>query len=204
MNKKLKQITWLLTGILLINCSTQTIYINENGTASVVINLFDSIDKNQSVTSEKDATLAIDSTEFDKKSLGDYRKSIRELYSSDIISNFIYDTTANEIITFDIKHVDSLGTYLDPLFGTSFDFRLTKNKLLITGPDGNSDPEDDITGSTNMIPVYAILKFEKQIKSVTTKNNYIKKIDSQTIEIKTSIGEMNYNGIGNKVEIFFE
>ena len=204
MTNKLKQIIWLLTGILITGCSTQIIYIKKDGTASVEIDFFDTIDKSKSNTNEKDSALAIDSTEFDKKSLGDYRKSIRELYSSDVITNFTIDTTANEVIKFDIKYVDSLGIYLDPLFGTFFEFELTDDRLLIIGPDGNSDPEDDITGLTNMIPVYALLKFEKTIKNIVTKNKYVKKIDNHTIEIKTSIGEMNYNGIGNKVEIFLE
>lgn len=204
MNKKLKQIIWLLATICFASCSTQTIHIHENGTASVEINLFETIDEDKNNTNETDTTSAIDSTEFDKESLGDYRKSIRDLYSSEIITNFKYDTTSNEIITFNIKDVDSLGMYLDPLFGTFFEFKLAEDKLIITGPDGKADPEDDITGSTNMIPVYARLIFEKQIKNVLTNNNYLKKIDSHTIEIKTNIGEINYSGMGNRVEITFE
>ncbi|MDX1350615.1 MAG: hypothetical protein R3279_10230 [Putridiphycobacter sp.] len=135
-----------------------------------------------------------------------FDKAIHDFYSTEIISNYLYQSTTGNggKISFDISSVDSLGSYLDPLFGTYFEFKMTANKLIIMGPDGKSNPEDDIAGMTNMLSINATIAFEKEISELITVNDYVKKIDDQTIEIKTSVGGMNYNDVGNKIEIFFK
>lgn len=192
---------FLLLLFIVSGCSSHYILIKENGTAHVEISLFEQ--KNDDLAS-KDSI----NNNYSKEDLGNYQLAINELYSSELISNFQFDSLNNgsnvERISYDISNVDSLGSYLDPLFGTYFDFKLTDDKLIITGPDGESNPEDDITGMTNMLEIKAIIAFEKEIKKIITPNDYIKKIDNNTIEINTSVGEMNYNGIGNLIEIIFK
>ena len=192
---------FLLLLFIVSGCSSHYILIKENGTAHVEISLFEQ--KNDDLAS-KDSI----NNNYSKEDLGNYQLAINELYSSELISNFQFDSLNNgsnvERISYDISNVDSLGSYLDPLFGTYFDFKLTDDKLIITGPDGVSNPEDDITGMTNMLEIKAIIAFEKEIKKIITPNDYIKKIDNNTIEINTSVGEMNYNGIGNLIEIIFK
>ena len=201
MKQSIKYNFLIILVFFILGCSSHQILIKEDGTAHVEINIFDQ--NNEDITSEDSLN-----NDYNKKDLGNYQLTINELYSSDIISNFQYDTLSNksngEKITFDISYVDSLGYYLDPLFGTYYDFKLTFDKLIINGSDGKSNPEDDFTGMTDMLEIKATIFFEKEIKKIITQNDYVKKIDNNTIEIKTSVGEMNYNRIGNRIEIIFK
>ncbi len=200
MGQNLKYNILLLLSLVFAGCSYH-ILIKEDGSAHVEINIF--MNNNEDIAS-KDSV----ADNYTKEDLGDYQLAIEEFYSSDIISNFQYDTTTDdenfERITFDISSIDSLGSYLDPIFETYLKFKLTSDRLIIMGPDGNSNPEDDITGFTNMLEINATIEFEKDIKQIITQNNYVKKIDNNTLEVNTSLGEMYYNGIGNRIEIIFK
>ena len=196
MKKHIEYYFLLIFTVVISGCSTHHILVRENGTAHVVISILEA-------SSEQ-----LDSTGFDysKKDVEDLDEVINEFYSSDIITNYQYKTTTGNAgqIAFDISSADSLGAYLDPLFGNYFEFRLTADKFIINGSDGKFNPEDDISGITNMLSINATIVFEKEIGQIITVNDYVKKIDNNTIEIKTNVGEMNYNEVGNRIEIIFK
>ncbi len=196
MKQTIKYYLLLLFSPAISSCSTHHIRINENGTAYVEISILE------------EGMTDLDSTNVDysDEDLEALDAQLTEFYSSEIISNYQYDPTDGTAgtIRFDIASVDSLGSYLDPLFGSSYEFRLTAERLIMIGSEGKSDQEDDFTGMTNMFSIHAIIVFEKEIRKLITVNDYVKQLDNYTIEIKTSVGEMNYNGIGNRIEIIFK
>ena len=64
--------------------------------------------------------------------------------------------------------------------------------------------ENLIGGWTNGLEYRLNLKFEKSISRIETDNKYVKQLDNHQIFIETSIGEMNFYGIENKLKVFFE
>jgi len=100
--------------------------------------------------------------------------------------------------------VDSLGEFLDPLFGLKAKTSLTNRYFEMIGPTGNMNPEDEICGCTNTLTFKLKITFEKTIEKIETPNEYVKKLDNHSISIETSIGEMNFNGIGNYLKVYLK
>ncbi len=178
---------------LFFSCSQREVLIKENGTAIVNITLFeqsnDEIDKMDSVTVSNDSLKILFAENYD-------HPSIQNLKIED------YQTSTN--ISFSMTEIDSLGMFLDPLFGIVAKTKLTNRYFEMIGPKGDMDDEEDVCGCTNALTFQLLLTFEKTISKVKTKNTYIKQIDDHQVLIDTSIGEINFNREKNKVKIYFE
>ncbi|MFN8415251.1 MAG: hypothetical protein U0U66_02865 [Cytophagaceae bacterium] len=175
------------TLVFLLGCTSYDIIVKRDGSAHVTIVM----DGTPAAPTPSDDGF----NDNDSLSFNNFKPIVYNFYQSSLIKNLKIDTTKNERITivFDIDKIDSLGKYLSPLIPYPVIFKLTNNRLFIIGSDGKSDPEDDIGGYTNLLTFKMNLKFEKTIKSIKTENSYIKRLDNNTIQIESSIGEMNYS-----------
>lgn len=182
---------------LFCSCSSQEILVYNDGSALVKTHLFKIEDANYADSIldkngiEKEEILTID--------------QLKEYYKSDQIDNLILKVNEDNSIetSFLIKNVDSLGQYLDPFFGNSATIIHSEKSFIIIGSDGNANELDDVCGCTNLLSYELELKFEKPIKNLSTKNAYVNRINSNTVLIQTSIGEMNFNGFPNELKIDF-
>ena len=182
-------------GLLLFGCTTQNVLIKNDGSA--VVELFFNPDseskKGEDVSDELDSL--------------DYAELFNEFYSnSDIIEKFMVDSRGKGgyKISYVVTNIDSLGYYLDPFFGLPIETKMTTKYFEINGPNGKSNPEDDICGCTDMLKFELNLKFEKEIKRIKTKNDYVTQVSSKEVLLKTSVGHLNYNKIGNSIKIYFK
>lgn len=181
---------------LLFSCSEQSILIRENGTASVQL----TFNSTGETTAQQDSLIANNGLENDTLISKDL---FTEFYNNKLIKDLkINDEDTSRIqINFSIEEVDSLGKFLDPLFGLEAKTTLTNQYFELIGPSGNMNIEDDVCGCTNALTFKLKITFEKTIEKIETQNDYVKKLDNNTISIETSIGEMNFNGIGNKLKV---
>jgi len=190
---------------LLIGCSTQEIQINSDNSAHVKLVLFEFTEEfvEEDLDDEwEDEPLTIpDSMQlsFDK---------LKNAYSSKLIKNLSINQSQKDsssfVIEFDISPIDSLGNYLDPIFDQRFQTSMNNNSFTFVGSDGLQKIEEDVCGCTNLLTIKSTINFDKNIKKLETKNNYIKQTSTNQIEINTSIGEMNFSGIENKFIVTLE
>jgi hypothetical protein len=194
----LKILFFLSTTLVFLLGCTYDILVNRDGSAHVTIVM----DGTTAAPTPSDGEF----NDNDSLSFNNLKPLVYNCYKSSVINNLQIDTAKNEKITivFDIDKIDSLGKYLSPLIPYPVIFKLTNNRLVITGSDGKSDPEDDIGGYTNLLTFKMNLKFEKTIKSIKTENSYVKWVDNKTIQIESSIGEMNYSGKLNQLIVELE
>lgn len=130
--------------------------------------------------------------------------TLRQFYASDQITNLAIDVVNGKwIIEYDIKNIDSLGNYIHPiaLFTYPVQFSHTDKSLVIEGSSGTSSQLEDICGCTDLVKINMNLIFERPIKKIITKNPYCEKVSSTEVQIRTSIGQMDFGGIQNRVEI---
>jgi hypothetical protein len=112
-------------------------------------------------------------------------------------------------VKYDIKNVDSLGSYLLPIPGDSVEmdnpivFKYTKDKFTITQEFDESIQANEATMYGELIPFKAIFKFKKRIKNFNSNVDFVKQTDKKTIEVNANLNEISYGEGIHKVEVFF-
>ncbi len=188
---------FILIILIFFGCSEQKITIKKDGMAIVKMKVLTSATKdNDSMPSSVLQESSNDSVNFEQVTLDFYNQTgVKKLK--------VVDGQETEIM-FQTENIDSLGYFLDPVFGLTAQTKLTNDYFEIIGSDGQMDPEEDIGGWTNGFEYKLNLVFEKSIKKMETENDYIKQLDSHNILIETSIGQMNFYGQENKLKVIFE
>jgi len=165
------------------SCAIQEIRVNADGTATV-------------------------NTSFSLILAADSVVTMNELYAyydSEVIEELnIGRDSSDAVVTFLTREVDSLGNYMDPLAGYTPQTVLTDDYFELIGPMGDANWEDDICGCTNMLTYQLTLTFEKTIARIETENSYIKQLNAHQVLIDTSVGELNYNGVENRLKVYFK
>ena len=185
---------------LLCSCSNHEILVKMNGSAQIKSHFFqldEGVDSMQAQTFLNEIGI--------KKDTINFLKMFNECYSSSSIKNLTIEKKISDqyIINYNITNLDSLSKYLDPICGTSPIIHLTDSTFELIGSSGQADPEDDIGGYTNFLTFELKITFEKKIATFKSDQVFAKQINDNQIKIKSSVGEMNYNGKINHIKITF-
>jgi len=123
-----------------------------------------------------------------------------------IIKNYSRDTTLSIItVDFDVLDIDSLGKFLVPYrdVDLKIDFKLTKNKLVITNTYIGLESEGEFGMYTDS-KYSVIIEFEKEIKSLNSELDYIKLKGKKSIKIESNTNELSYGKGSKSIEIVFK
>jgi hypothetical protein len=133
----------------------------------------------------------------------------KAFYDSDQISNFHSGYVGTKYkIEYDLKNIDSLGNYIDPfLVGVDpVKFNLDGNKFSISQPQNETvqKGELDITGTLNMVVINLTIEFEKTIKKMSTKNDFIRQEGTNKIIIESNVGDIDQYIAEKKCVVVFD
>jgi hypothetical protein len=132
------------------------------------------------------------------------KQELDSIYNSPVISNNQYEFTDESIdISFDISTIDSLGSYISPLYPYPVSFTFNSESLVINGSDGELDPDTALGMYANFIQLEILFHFKKKIKAVECSDNLDIEIQKKSIKLKTTLGNMDFSGKQNSLTIMF-
>ncbi len=135
----------------------------------ILVLYFSSCTASQKIFINKDGSANISSSV-------DEINQMENFYKSDQISKLFWDNKTG--INFTIKTIDSLGNYLSPVFNKNiFEFKYKLDSLIIIQRNGDALKTDDGFCCHSQIEITS----EQKIKSIQTKNLYIKQKKNKVV-----------------------
>lgn len=189
-------IIFAIISFVLHSCyCTYEVSVNKNGSASVKISDWQELEGKK----------------FEESTMGEELYSEFDSFKNSVLITNYSRTVENKFYTveYDLKNVDSLGSYLLPTINDSvemdnpIEFTYTKDKFTIIQEFDESLKANEATMYGQLIPFKAVFKFKKRIKNFNSNVDFVKQTGKKTIEINAKLNDISYGEGTHIVEVFF-